>query len=249
MNKSKKQAVYLGIVVLTLLVLLIVGIATFVSKKAGKESDVQVDNLSSFGSYEYTEHHSDGSEMVTVISRVQDEYTMLQKYFGQTGDASFRINVLSKENADRFVQSVDSFTMASESVEDEKVYTKAVLTYAAASGNTMYTIEPIDISGFSDWDPWSENPKTIVSKPDYAGLFDEKELKSALNSSSDTELYAYMELIYQQVTEILDTAELDSISIAGAMVENMYPVSVQKTGEKDEIQLSMSVYGYVKNMK
>lgn len=245
LTKGHKAGVVYLLVVLLMVVLVAVGI--YVLKP--KQSVQPVENEGAFDSYVYTEHHSDNSEMQVVIAKVDDTYSVLTKYFDATGAASFHVELLSKDNAERFTKDLQDFQLASEEVLDESVYTKGVLTYVSSNGSMMYNVDPLDISGFVSVDPWSDGVDTLVSKPNCADVFDMDSLESALQPASKTELYAFTKLVYDQIVDVVGVDKLEHVSVGAAMVDGMYPLSIQTLGEKDDVQLSMSEYGYVKNMK
>lgn len=241
-------------VLIAVCVLLLVGMITVVWLGVGHHSsadDVSEqtmnDVLDSFSSYTYTEQYSDGSKVDVVIYPCDNGYAALLKYFDKNGAADFSSYVLSEKNVERFEESLLNFTL-SESLDndDTTMSTKALVVLETDTGSSSYDVSPFDISGFGILDEWtSSDVETVVSSPKFADVFSEDVLEQILKPASATELYAYMNMIHEDIAEKVETSDFTNVVMEGDLSMNgMYKVSVMN-GDEEIGTFRMSEYGYI----
>ena len=203
------------------------------------------DVISAVSSYSYIERHNDDSFVNYVIYPVDSGFAVLTKYKGVGGGYYYHTQILNSDAVERFKDSMNNFTMAQEQSSGSGAYTKGVLTLTTSSGQSIYNIAPIDISGYGLVNPWSDDIREIVTKPDCVSLFNTHQIESVAGIVDEIELYSYIQMVYDQIKTFISD-DIVSIDVNFDADNDVgYQLLVHIDG-KDDVPVNVLDYGYVK---
>ena len=203
------------------------------------------DVISAVSSYSYIERHTDGSFVNYVIYPVDGEFVVLTKYQGVGGGYYYHTAPLNSSATARFKDAVNDFTLVQEQSSGSGAYTKGVLTLTTSSGQSIYNIAPIDISGYGLVNPWEDDIKEVVVEPDCVSLFNTHQIGAVAGIVDDVELSAYIQMIYDQMKTFISD-DITSVEVNFDVdEEDSYQLTVHRDGQ-DAIPVNVYRYGYVK---
>lgn len=242
-----KRTIILGIFLVAVVGIGVVMFATHGFLKSG--SSESAGSTDAVESYTYTEHHSDGSEMNLVFEELYGKWAAVMKFKDGGGAAYYHTTVLSDDNAEKFLNRLNDYQLADNSISDESAWTKGVLVIGNKKQSTSYNISPVDITGLKLIDPWSDKIETIVNKPsglDYMSVVGMEDVSGAKNN---TELYAFMSMVNDELTDLLDGKQISKLTVDdSSKTLNVYKISVYTVGEKEPSYFVITPNGYVANM-
>lgn len=246
MNRSNTRVILFGIIC----AICVIGLFLLIVHKGPTShslGDVTVDKLKdSFTYYTYNEQHGDGSMMTIHIYSDEESYVGFMQYYDTHGAAYFETMKLSENIAKQFEANLDDFHLASDETDEELdtgFWSSASLVFGKDGSDVKYVVEPFDISGYGFTNPWTEDVNIVVELPKEADVFDTDVLKDVLVCESDTDLSAYVSMIYMQITEYCEDIQAVVID-KNLVVDDKYAVQVINS-ENEVTNLLLSSYGYV----
>lgn len=206
------------------------------------------DNMSlidSFLRYTYFEEHSDGSYASYVIYKFENDYCGYVKYTDASGGVYIATNKLPESERARFEKEYSSFEMNADiQSEDSKIKKVAKVYFRGNSGQSTYTVKPLDISNMGLVNPWGEEkPVTVVGlSDDVMKLYDTDVLYSLSECHDDAEFAAYISCLHKQLR--VDGKDIKQVDVIGRF-DGGYMLSVAMT-DGTVMEAKVSTYCYVK---
>ena len=211
--------------------------------KIAQPAETDAKSLSdAFLRYAYYEEHDDGSAVNYIIYPFDGKYCGCMKYSDPSGGMYISSVLLPEEAALRFERSYTAFTLASPGNSKRS----AKLWFTGKSGESSYSVTPLDISGMGFSDPWSETkPSTVVGLADeVSAKYDMDAILSLANCHSDEEIAAYISCLDRAFR--MDGGEVKRVSVTGKF-DGGYQVVVEYTDGKSA-DYRVSAYGYAERM-
>lgn len=260
MSVRKKQ-------MLTLVFLLVMGVVLIVAAVYGVRSSKikrgdYIEHASqedTFYSYESVDKRKDGSELSVSFYKSPDGFVMTEVYKDYGNRCAYRHTVLDEESVKLLRKLVSEPFKASTVDESSDVYKKGIVTFAQDGKVSSFSIEPLDLSGFSIKDPdrdpnlTEDRMNLIGDLPDYCDVFDTNVFESFLGFSDKTKLRAYLDSMFRQIADRLIGSEdfQSNLEIASNMIQRIlldhvdddsYTVLVELEDERKEFTVMKSGY-------
>ena len=228
-NTSQKRNIIIavGMIILLAIMFLIVGRISSVPK-AKNAVDL-------FGSYMYTEQHTDGSLMTVSVSRDKsNHYYAVQSYTTGRGKYTYNTVMLTDKQSEAFEKSLKDFSVNDDSVDIMGAYKRSTLTFKANGKTSTYNVDVIDVSDMTLYDPWSDSDMTMYAgiNQDVNALFTDSilQIKSLANLNSQAQIGAYLSNVLQQISDV-ETLKADKKAFDGKYDEfNVDTKGAKKNG-------------------
>lgn len=212
-NISQKRNIIIaiGMIILLAIMFLIVGRISSVPK-AKNAVDL-------FGSYVYTEQHTDGSLMTVSVSRDKsNHYYAVQSYTTGRGKYTYNTVMLTDKQSEAFEKSLKDFSVNDDSIDIMGAYKRSTLTFKANGKTSTYNVDVIDVSDMLLYDPWSDSDMMMYAgiNQDVNALFTDSilQIKSLANLNSQAQIGAYLSNVLQQISDV-ETLKADKKAFDG----------------------------------
>ena len=176
------------------------------------------DAVDLFGSYTYTEQHTDSSIMTVTISRDKsNNYYAVQSYTNGRGKYAYNTLMLTDEQKKSFEKVLKNFEVSDESYDIMGAYKRGTVTFKANGKTSTYDIDVLDISDIKLFDPWSDDMTMYAGiNQNVNTLFTDSilQIKSVANLNSQAQISAYLENVLQQISDV-ETLKSDKNTFDG----------------------------------
>ncbi len=188
-----------------------------------------------FGSYVYTEQHTDGSIMTVNVSRDKsNHYYAVQSYTTGKGKYMYDTLMLTDKQAKSFEKSLKEFAVNDDAIDIMGAYKRGTLTFKANGKTSTYDVDVIDVSDMILHDPWTDSNMTMYAgiNQDVNTLFTNSilQIKSLANLNSQAQIGAYLSNVLQQISDV-ETLKSDKKAFDGKYDEfDVNTKSAKKNG-------------------
>lgn len=167
-----------------------------------------------FGSYVYTEQHTDGSIMTVNVSRDKsNHYYAVQSYTNGRGKYTYNTLMLTDKQSKSFEKSLKDFSVNDDAIDIMGAYKRGTLTFKANGKTSTYDVDVLDISDMTLPDPWTDSNMTMCAgiNQDVNTLFTNSilQIKSLANLNSQAQIGAYLSNVLQQISDV-ENLKLDN---------------------------------------